>query len=63
MDDITEKDVVEALRQATEIVEEVEQLTANMPREHAQRLRRSSRSMAVNLAMALQTFRNRPSQS
>lgn len=57
IEDVEEKDVVEALRKARQLADRVNETAATMPADHAERMRRSADSMVTNLAMALEVLR------
>ncbi len=57
IEDIREKDVVEALRKARQFADRIHEMAATMPARDAERLVRSSTSMVTNLAMALEVLR------
>jgi hypothetical protein len=57
MKDVSEKDVLAALRKTAVFVGKVERMSRQLPDEEGRRIRRSAHSTVTNLAMALDILR------
>jgi hypothetical protein len=57
MDDVSERDVVAALRRTAVMVGKVERVSRDLPEQEGRRIRRSAHSTVANLAMALEVLR------
>ena len=63
MENVDEKDIVEALRNASALSERAQEMAKDMPPLHGNRLVQSTSSLVANLAMALDVLRKRSPDS